>query len=177
MKTIKLIICVFILFLLSSCSSISIKEKAIIASYDVIEKIFYDIKNINEYLYNPADEILYAFLDIYKGVYDLFEEDENDTILHYRQYSGDDFFSKYIEIKEYLGKIKKYEIMNINYQYDMLPLYDYGYPYSVKIDLKIYYDNIILEEVIHGYYLKEIDRINIVSYSIKNNWTGWKKQK
>jgi len=144
--------------------NMNIKEKAIIASKYMVNDIMYDINRIQEYYYNPTDGVCYTFLNIDKDIYD--KNEDNDTIGKYRQYSGDDFINKINEVKTYLGEIVKYEIIEIKYTYDIFRFEDYGYPHGIFIDLKVYYNNIILNETIYGYYIKETDKIGIVSYYI-----------
>jgi hypothetical protein len=156
MKTIKncflLLITVFYFY---ACESI--ENKAIIASNSMVNDFIYTNENIAKYFYRPYDDILYIFLDVY---------DNNGKLI---QYSGDDFINKFIEIKNNYGKINNYEIIKTEYDYDIFPFYDYGYPHGVLIELRCYYNNnIITNETINGYYIKERNEINIVSYSIKN---------
>ena len=163
MKKIIFIFCInTVLF---SCASIGVREKAIIASNYMINDILHDINNIKNYYYNPVDGINYIFLNIYNDVYNVNEEE--NASLNYKEYLSDDFFIKLEEIRNYFGEIIEYEILNIEYEYNIFPFYDYGYPHLIDIELKIYYKNIVIMEHIRGYYIKEIDKINIVGYSIR----------
>ena len=137
-----------IMILLTSCNNF--KDKALFASNEMIKDYIHNNENIKKYFYKPAENIVYSWLNIY---------DE--------QYGGNDFFGKYIEIKNRYGNLLNYNIIQIRYKHEYFPFYDYGYPYCVEINLKCYYKNIITEENISGYYIKEINKINIVSYWIK----------
>jgi hypothetical protein len=164
MKRKYLFLCVLPIFLFSC---INIKEKATSASNIFINDIIYDINNIVNYYYNPTEGIYYVFLNIDNDIIILYDEiEENDISPNYTQYIGDDVINKLNKLKSYFGQIIKYEIIDIKYEYDIFPFYDYGYPHGVIIKLLVYYNNIILSENIYGYYIKEIDKIKMVSYDI-----------
>jgi hypothetical protein len=121
----------------------------------MIDDYMYNNEMISEYFYRPAENIVYVWLDIY---------DEDGK---YIQYGGKDFLQKFIEIKNSFGDLLAFDIINIKYDFDLFSFYDYGYPHRIIIKLKCFYnDYLITSEMIHGYYIKEIDKINIVSYSI-----------
>jgi hypothetical protein len=146
---------VFIIFalLLFSCSSM--KNNAIKAAEIMLNDIIYNRENIKDYFYNPVDDIYYIFLNVY---------DENGKWI---QYSGGNLLEKYNEIKNNYGEIINYEIIKIEYDYDIFPFYDYGYPHGIRIEMKVHYNGFSTYENINGYYIKEIDKTNIASYSIE----------
>jgi hypothetical protein len=155
MKFIKIYILLAVV-VLTSCNNI--KNKAILASNLMINDILNNNEKIEEYFYNPIEDIIYVWLNIY---------DKNE-IGNYKQYGGkDDFLKNYIEAKNQYGKLIDYEIININYKFELLPFYDYGRHNNVDIILKCYYENKITEENISGIYSKENNKIYIVSYWIK----------
>lgn len=150
----------FIVFIILFFSCKKYEEESIIASNDMIIDIFDDKNNILEYIYEPVVDVKYIFLSIYNDSGISFFE--NPT-----QYYDDEFFDKYIEIKNSLGKLLHYEITYISYVYEMLPLYEYGYRHIIYIYLKCYYDNVITKESIVGTYIKEINKTKIISYFIQ----------
>jgi hypothetical protein len=155
MKLIKIYILLAVI-LLTSCNNI--KNKAFIASNLMINDFINNNDKIEEYFFNPIEDIIYVWLNIY----------DINEIGNYKQYGGkDDFLKNYIEIKKQYGKLLDYEIINIEYKYELLPFYDYGHHNNVNINLKCYYENRITEENISCIYLKENNKIYIVSYWIK----------
>jgi hypothetical protein len=163
MKRTKLVFNIIALILLFSCENT--KENAVIASNKMIADIIYDNNRIVEYFYEPVDGKYHVFFEL---------SDESGKMIkdkngNWPRYSGADFLEKFIETKNRYGVLNKFDIIEIKYKYDFFPFYDYGYPYGIEIELECFYENGITTEYIHGYYIKEIDKINIVSYNIKNH--------
>jgi hypothetical protein len=143
-----------LLIILSACDNI--KNEAILASNEMISDITFNYKIIDKYFYEPSENVFYIFLNIF------------DDQGNWKQYSGKDFLEKYTEVKNSYGSLLNYEILQIEYDFNLFPFYDYGYPHRIDIELKCYYENIIKKETIGGYYIKEIGTAKIVRYFIKN---------
>jgi hypothetical protein len=165
MKKIILFLAVISVFL-NSCVNIKTKEKSIIASNIFINDIMYNINNIEKYYYNPVEGIYYIYLEMNNEFNKIFDENFEEHPNLSKQYWGDNILKQLILLNNYFGNIIKYELMNIEYNFEMFPFYDYGYPHHITIELLIYYENIVLRKKIWGYYIKEIDKIIIVSMSI-----------
>jgi hypothetical protein len=115
-------------------------------------------ENIEVYFFNPIEDIIYVWLDIYNI----------NEIKNKKQYGGkEDFLKNYIEVKNQFGELLDYKIIKNKYRFELLPFYDYGRHNNVDITLKCYYENKITDENISCVYLKENNKIYIVSYWIK----------
>lgn len=136
------------------------EDTAINSSKKMIAEIYVssnEIINLDKYLYKPVDDSVYCNFRIFK----------NDT--HNKNMITDEYsdFPEiiYTHIKPY-GKLLNYSIIDIDYEYDMFPFYDYGRSHNVKIILLCEYEHMHTKEILDGYYIKEIEKIGIVSYYI-----------
>jgi hypothetical protein len=125
----------------------------------MISDIIFNNEKIANYFYRPIDDVIYVFLNI---------DNNFKPVNEWKQYTGEDFLKEFIKIKNSYGPLLKYEIIKIEYDFDLFPFYDYGYPHGIKIIIKCYYNNLIKKEIIYGYYIKEIGKTQIVSYNIDN---------
>ena len=148
------------IILFNSCSNI--ENIAIDSSKKMITDLFNNNDSFGKYVYRPDKDTLFTLIRVYK----------NNTMID-NLIDGDETFVNpiifYKNKKEKYGTLKNYEILEMEYQYTLFPLWDYGYPHSVKTKLTCQYNEMKTEEIITVYYIKEKSGSEIVDYTIIEN--------